>query len=339
MTVLKKMLLAVGLCAAAFFTASTIASAQETDQVGRQAYIDSIKGKRVIFVPISQGFDLNQAWVAVWQRHAARYGFKLEVRDPNGDTNAGIRAMQGAIAEKPDLIIVQNPDVQTYARLLKQAQQAGIKVLQVNMQSATQTDSYVGNDWIEMGKLEMTELAKSCTGPKAPSHKVVWLAGVQTGAANIFMRTGIDEILKQYPELQLVSDQPADYSSEKARQITETVLQQHPDLCGIMGIWDNAEVGAGAAVAAAGKQDQVTIVTNGAGSDTGCQSIKNGLLDVIYNFNAPIQGEIAAQQISELLQHPDRQAGSEKTIFFGPIIRVDKTNASGRNCWKLDELK
>ncbi len=338
MTILKT-LAAAGLAVATLFSATSLATAQETDQVGRQVYLDAVKGKKVIFIPISQGFDLNQAWVAVWQRHAARYGFSIEVRDPNGDTNAGIRAMQGAIAEKPDLIIVQNPDVQTYARLLKQAQQSGIKVMQVNMQSATQTDSYVGNDWIEMGKLEMTELAKSCTGPKAPSHKVVWLAGVQTGAANIYMRTGIDEVLKQYPELQLVSDQPADYSSEKARQITETVLQQHPDLCGIMGIWDNAEVGAGAAVAAAGKQDQVTIVTNGAGSDTGCQSIKNGLLDVIYNFNAPIQGEIAAQQISELLQHPERKAGSEKTIFFGPVTRVDKTNASGRNCWKLDELK
>ena len=110
-------------------------------------------------------------------------------------------------------------------------------------------------------------------------------------------------------------------------------------ICGIMGIWDNAEVGAGAAVAAAGKQDQVTIVTNGAGAATGCESIKNGLLDVIFNFNAPIQGEIAAQQISELLQHPDRKAGSEKTIFFGPITRVDKTNATGRNCWKPEDIK
>ncbi|TGP55021.1 sugar ABC transporter substrate-binding protein [bacterium M00.F.Ca.ET.159.01.1.1] len=338
MRIFKKCLLA-GLGALALLGAAQVASAQETDQVGRAAYIDGVKGKKVIFVPISQGMDLNQAWVMVWQRHAARYGFTLEVRDPNGDTNAGIRAMQGAIAEKPDLIIVQNPDVQTYARLLKQAQAAGIKVLQVNMQSATQTDSYVGNDWIEMGRLEMGELAKHCTGPNAVSHKVVWLAGVQTGAANIYMRTGIDEVLKANPELQLVSDQPADYISEKARQITETVLQQHPDLCGIMGIWDNAEVGAGAAVAAAGKQDQVTIVTNGAGAATGCESIKNGLLDVIFNFNAPTQGEIAAQQISELLQHPDRKAGSEKTIFFGPITRVDKTNATGRNCWKPEDIK
>ncbi|MHC5654994.1 sugar ABC transporter substrate-binding protein [Stappia sp. ICDLI1TA098] len=338
MGVAKKMVWGA-LAALTLFAQPQMSQARDMEQIGRAAYLEAMKGKKVIFVPISQGFDLNQAWVAVWQRHAERYGFTLEVRDPNMDTSAGIRALQGAIAERPDLLIVQNPDVQTYARMLKQAQASGIKVIQVNMQSATQTDSYVGNDWIEMGLLEARELARACTGPDAPSGKIVWLAGVQTGAANIFMRAGLDQVLAENPGLELVSDQPADYDSEKARQITETVLQQHPDLCGIMGIWDNAEVGAGAAVLAAGKQDQVTIVTNGAGSSTGCDSIHKGLLDVIYNFNAPIQGEIAAQQISELLQHPEREAGSEKTVFFGPVTRVDTSNASGRNCWKLEDLK
>lgn len=328
---------------AAVLTAAMLAGlpavAKEIEQVGRQTYLESLKDKRVIFIPLSQGMDLNQAWTAVWQRHADRYGFEFQVRDPNMDTAAGIRALQGAIADRPDVLIVQNPDIQTYARALKQAQQAGIKILQINMQSITQTDSYVGNDWIEMGRLEGGELARTCLAPDAPSKKIVWLAGVQTGAANIYMRKGLDEILAENPELELVSDQPADYDSEKARQITETVLQQHPDLCGIMGIWDNAEVGAGAAVLAAGKQDQVTIVTNGAGAHTACDSIDKGLLDVVYNFNAPIQAEIAAQQISEFMQHPDRPAGSEKTVFFGPITRVDASNATGRNCWTIDQLK
>ena len=60
---------------------------------------------------------------------------------------------------------------------------------------------------------------------------------------------------------------------------------------------------------------------------------------MIYNFNAPIQAEIAAQQISEMMQQTDRPAGSEKTVFFGPITRVDANNATGRNCWTLDQLK
>lgn len=53
---------------------------------------------------------------------------------------------------------------------------------------------------------------------------------------------------------------------------------------------------------------------------------------MIFNFIAPIQAEITAQEMSQLLQHPERIAGAEKTVFFGPITRVDKDNASGRNC-------
>ncbi|TGU42459.1 sugar ABC transporter substrate-binding protein, partial [bacterium M00.F.Ca.ET.152.01.1.1] len=79
MKLFKKCLLA-GMTALALLGAAQVAIAQETDQVGRAAYIDGVKGKKVIFVPISQGMDLNQAWVMVWQRHAARYGFTLEVR-------------------------------------------------------------------------------------------------------------------------------------------------------------------------------------------------------------------------------------------------------------------
>ena len=55
------------------------AVAKDIDQVGRAAYVNALKDKRVIFIPLSQGMDLNQAWTTVWQRHAARYGFKFEV--------------------------------------------------------------------------------------------------------------------------------------------------------------------------------------------------------------------------------------------------------------------
>lgn len=339
MIVLKKaffMALAVALLLAVTHQSQ---AANLSDQVGRAAYVKALKGKRVIFIPISMGFDMDQAWVAIIKQMAQRYHFSFQVRDPNSNTQAGIRALQGAIADKPDLIIVQNPDIQSYARLLKQAQADGIKILSLNMQSATQADSYVGNDWVEMGRLEMGELARVCTAPNAPSHKVVWLAGVETGAANIWMRKGIDEVLAKYPSLKLVSDQPANYDASKAREITATVLQQNPDLCGIMGIWDHCEVGAGAAVAAAGKTGQVTIVTNGAGSAATCENIQKGLITVNYSLNSDIQGQIACEQIGFLLSHPEIKAGQVKQVFFGPITRQTKANAKGdRGCWTLKDL-
>ncbi len=60
----------------------------------------------------------------------------FDVRDPNWSTDAGAQAITSLISEKPDVIVVHNPDVQSYARLLKQAEEAGIYVVQVNMRSS-----------------------------------------------------------------------------------------------------------------------------------------------------------------------------------------------------------
>ena len=48
--------------------------------------------------------------------------------------------------------MVHNPDVQSYARLLKKAEEAGIYVVQVNMRSSYSTDVFVGADYVGMGE-------------------------------------------------------------------------------------------------------------------------------------------------------------------------------------------
>src|SRR4029077_18572921 len=55
----------------------------------------------------------------------AALGYTFEIRDPNWSTDAGTKALTAAIAEKPDLLIIHNPDIQSYARLLKRAQDDG----------------------------------------------------------------------------------------------------------------------------------------------------------------------------------------------------------------------
>ena len=105
--------------------------------------------------------------------------------------------------------------------------------------------------------------------------------------------TPIYDVFAEHPEIKVVAEQAANYDPAKARAIMETVLQQHPDLCGIVGNWDNQDVGAGAAVQAAGKSDQVFVVTSGGGSKTGCDNIEKGLLDDDVSYDVPLQGDIA----------------------------------------------
>ncbi|MGD0722419.1 MAG: sugar ABC transporter substrate-binding protein [Roseiarcus sp.] len=308
------------------------------DQVGRGQYLDSLKGKKVIFIPIAMGFDLTESWAAIWRKEAQALGFTFDIRDPNWSTDAGTKALTAAIAEKPDLLIVHNPDIQSYARLLKRAQDDGIKVLQINMPSVTTTDSYVGADWVALGEEEASALVDHCSAGKGPSTKIAFVQGVVTGAANIYLKRGISNVLSQHSDIKIVSDQAANYDPAKARAIMETVLQQNPDLCGAVGVWDSADVGIGAAVQAAGKTGQVFVVTSGGGNKSACDNIEKGLLSMDVSYNSPLQGNIASQQIAELLQSKDK-AGERKVFYFGPLTKITKDNINQRNCWTMDDLK
>jgi ribose transport system substrate-binding protein len=189
-----------------------------------------------------------------------------------------------------------------------------------------------------VGLIEAEALVKHCGKGSGKSGKVAILEGQPTAASNLYELYAYYHVFAEHPEIQVVADQAATYDPAKARAITETVLQQHPDLCGIVGNWDNQDVGAGAAVQAAGKTGQVFIITSGGGSQTGCDNIRKGLLSEIVSYDVPLQGDSLNQAIVELLLSPAK-AGSIQTTYFTPLTLQTKDNITPRQCWTLDELK
>jgi ribose transport system substrate-binding protein len=324
--------------------AATFSGAMAQDQKGLDnhvkldPYYGNLKGKKVVFVPLAMGFDLTEGWAAIMKKQAADLGYSFDIRDPNWSTDAGTRAITAIIAEKPDLAIIHNPDLQSYARLEQRMVKEGIKVLQVNLETTNPTDYYVGADWVKVGLIEADALVKKCGKGSGTSGKVAILEGQPTAASNLYELYAYYKVFGENPEIKIVADQAATYDPAKARAIIETVLQQHPDLCGIVGNWDNQDVGAGAAVEAAGKSDQVYIVTSGGGSQTGCDNIKKGLLDLIVSYDVPLQGDSLNQAIVTLLNSPAK-AGEIQSTYFTPLTLQTKEWVASHNCWTLDQLK
>ena len=92
---------------------------------------------------------------------------KLEIRDPHFSADAGAQAITSLISEKPDVLVVHNPDVNSYARLLKRAEEAGIHVIQINMRSNYNSDAYVGADWIGIGEAEANAVLENAAPAQA----------------------------------------------------------------------------------------------------------------------------------------------------------------------------
>ncbi|MEJ8574199.1 sugar ABC transporter substrate-binding protein [Microbaculum marinum] len=313
------------------------ASAQEglKDEI-RQPTLDMLKGKKVVFVPMSMSFDLPEGWAAVMQKDAERRGYQLDIRDANWSTDTGTRAITQAITEKPDIIVVQNFDVTSYARTLKKAQDQGIKVVQVNMRSSYQTDAFVGADWHGIGEYAANRMLEVCGKDKGKSGKIAIVQGPATAAASVYQLNAITATLKDNPNIEIVSSQTGDWDQSKARGIAQTVIQQNPDLCGIIGFWDVMDAGTGAAIQESGKD--IYLITSGGGNKTACQGVENGTFDEVISYDVPGQGRDLISTISILLQS-DKDAGEEKFVLYTPNKIITKDSLGPESCWDLDVLK
>jgi ABC-type sugar transport system substrate-binding protein len=324
--------------AALFATGAGRALAQQSmDDPVRAATYEQFKGKRVVFVPVFMGLDLTEGWSKAMKLQSDRLGYSYEVRNSNFNTAAGAQTLTSLISEKPDVIVVQNPDVQSYAKLLANAEKAGIHVIQLNMKTNILTYGFVGADVIQIGETQAKAVVEKC-GPTT-SGKVLILEGPPTSPFSAYMQKGYENILGKAPNIKVVSLQSTgDYESAKAKSITQVVLQQHPDLCAVLGIWDNTDLGTGAAIKEAGKTGQVFVSTSGGGGEVSCKGLIDGTWDHYVSYDVPGQARDLTDLVSAALQ--DKNAvGATKTVLYTPLISYTRDNVKDQSCWTLDKIR
>ena len=129
----------------------------------RQQFDTNLKGKKVAWAPVWLGV-LESEWTRVMKDRFDDYGISLETRDANFKSDVQLQAVSDYINDKPDVIVVQNPNVTLLAKELKRAMDAGIYVVQVNMASNTLTDAYVGVDAKDMGRKIARAVIDECGG-------------------------------------------------------------------------------------------------------------------------------------------------------------------------------
>ena len=331
----SRRVLACAALAAASIGSALPVRAQGLEEPFREPYLKALQGKVVAYLPVAMSFDLAQGWLAGIKRELEPLGVKIVVRDPNWSTNAGAQALTNLISEKPDVIIAHNPDVQTYAKLLQKAEAAGIDVVQINMRSSYPTTVFVGADWIDIGQKATTAVVDFCKGK---SNKIAIVQGQLSAAASAYTLKGVEEVLAKHPEVKVVSSQAADWDASKAKGITQTVLKQNPDLCGIVGFWDGMDIGTAAAIKEAGLTGKVFLATSGGGEQKGaCDQVKNGSFDLDLSYDVPTQASNMAAMIKWLLVS-GLKPGTSKASIYTTLIPITKENASAEGtCWSLNK--
>ncbi|NYT66642.1 sugar ABC transporter substrate-binding protein [Alcaligenaceae bacterium] len=305
----------------------------------RTRYYETFKGKRVVFVPVFMGLDLTEGWSQVMSLQAKRLGYQYEVRNANFDTSAGVQILTQLLNEnpKPDVVVIQNPDVTSYAKIEKRLEDAGIAVIQLNMKSLTMTTGFAGADATVIGETQAEWVAKQC-GP-GTSQKIMILNGPTTAPWTVYMQEGYNNVLSKHPDLKVVARQSVgNYESSKAKSITEVTLKQHDDLCAIMGVWDVPDLATAAAVKDAGKTGKVLVSTSGGGGDVACKGLKSQAFDHYVSYDVPGQSRDVNALIQMALQSPEKP-GKLQVALYTPLSVFTQEDANKHTCWTVDTLR
>ncbi len=123
-------------------------------------------------------------------------------------------------------------------------------------------------------------------------------------------------------DIEIVSIQNGDWDRQKAYNITETLLQQYPDLAGIYCNNDTMAMGALEAIVAANSK---CLVVGTDGTSEAIESIKNGELDATVDFSPSVMGAIGVEMTIRKLAGQD----VPKVIYAPQCVRdadnIDKS--------------
>lgn len=244
-------------------SAAADAAADVVEEAKEEAAAPAADGDFKVAISVAEYNEWNKLYEKVIAEKCEEYGWTYEIFDSKQDASTQIDQVNSIIAQGFDAMTIQACDNAALAPVVGQAADAGIIVV----------DHYGFDDSLgisdkiykvlfgqkESGVMEAEEYIK-VAGDKG---KVALIAGL-TGADNAQQRTaGFEEVLSQYPDIEIVATQYCDWDTQKAQSAAEDIITANPDLVGFLVQDDGMSKGVWNAIEAAGLQDQITLASQG----------------------------------------------------------------------------
>lgn len=325
----------LAVAAVAAFVAGDALAADGSDSY-RPTFLEAVSDKKVGLVFTDMNTDLTLIWSKVIQHDLTQFGIKSEIRDANWNPETHVQALEAYLAseDRPDVLVVQNFNLTASAAPLKRMVKQGMKIVQLNMRSRVDTNYYVGADWVGIGKTVAETLVNDCSPSAGKSGKIALIQGDVTAPDSFFQMEGIRPVLEAHPEIEVVSDIGSEWDASKAHDITVTILQQHPDVCTIYGLWDGHHIGSAEAIKEAGLQGKVLSYTNGAGHRKACDSVSSGLVDKYWSYDSKRQASDVVAAVLSLMQTED--PSGTRVAVYSPLTLISSETLDPSMCFDLE---
>lgn len=218
-------------------------------------------------------------------------GNKAIVMDAQNRIDKQISDIEDLITKRVDAILISANDGKGVIPAVEEANKAGIPVLALTRRiEGGKIEQLICADNVKGGELAAKFLAEKLGG----KGKVALIEGAPGASSSTDRAKGFKQELTKYPDIQLVYDQPGGWQRDKGLNLTENLLQAHPDVKGIFYECDDMGIGGLQAIQAAGKLGKIAVISFD-GIKECLQLIRDGKYDAtIYNDAASI-GRIAVE--------------------------------------------
>lgn len=206
-----------------------------------------------------------------------------------------VRIMEDLISQQVDAIVVAPVDSQGIIPAIEDANAAGIPVITVDTASdGGEIACHVATDNILGGELAGRFTASILNG----QGKVAILEGVTGQQVARDRKTGFHNIVDQYPDIEVVASQPANWDKALGLTTAENILTANPDLDLIYACNDQMALGAVEAVEAAGAD---VLVVGYDGVQEALEAVKAGRMAATIRQNPETMGVLGIAEAVLLL--------------------------------------
>lgn len=185
---------------------------------------------------------------------AEEHGFRLIQTNSNGDNNVQASDIQNLVSQGADYIVVSPADASAIVPAIEQASESGATVIAISDTIESDAIQFtVAMNHVSIGKQSAQGIVDFLTEKYGePKGKVVEMQGIAGSAAGADRTKGFDEIVGQYPGIEVVARADGGFDTDKTFQALSTILQAHPDVDAVMNANDSMAQGATKAIEAAG---------------------------------------------------------------------------------------
>ena len=190
-------------------------------------------------------------------RWGEEMGVQTQIIGPSDyDIPGTVSVLEQAMAMNPAGILTIGADP-TMETVINKIVDAGIPVITYDGDIPTSKRlCFVGTNWEEIGRLEGEAMAELLGGKgKVAYMGMVGLVNMEKAFA------AFEEVLSEYPDIEIVGKYDDGASVEKAASLTADILSAHPDIAGVAGFDAMSGPGIGLAIKEAGKAGEIKVTT------------------------------------------------------------------------------